>query len=305
MAVRHATEEDLSALLQLNSTEIWQDPFYWKSIDQQQRWEDGMWWADPELLAWYYSVLQATGGGILVVESDDEIIGELDYVQSYDDITGFSGNRLHIIWLLTHPDYRQQGIAQQLLQFLSSSTDLPIWVEPEDNRSDALYQKFGKQVFSISNWQLDIHDMPASLPDDRLEYNVLSLESVLELSSSYSLLLGRYYAPNYDSLQLTMSDPVYAYMWGNTRKPEVFEYQLTTTNVYAIMTQYPRIWVNHGYDPQELQRILGAISLTLFEQGFDKIYIQLYNHPTLSKILQNLHYICTIADDPVYQLYPL
>jgi len=302
MAIRQAELTDVDAIVSLNVAEYWEDHSVWQQSSQSKRFAKAIWWGDHELYSWYLTNLQRTGGGVLLLVDAGQILATLEYCLSYDYIGDFRGSRAHIIWLLVHPQHRRKGYARQLIHQLRSELTVPIWVEPEDIRSEQLYESLGSRRYTISNWQLNINQISDFLLDSRLPYTVNPLSQLEHLSSTYSLIIGRYYAPAYDLEQFLHSTVVEQYMWGNTAIPDVHHYEFGSTNVYAVMTQYPRIWVNQDYQTSELKRILGSISLHLFEMGFDNLYLQVYNESNLNSMLRQLGYQCEIEADPVYAI---
>ncbi len=301
MIIREATSEDLEALLALNRAEY--PGVDWDSLNRFERWEIGMWWVDPELLQWHFDILRRCNGGILVIESNSHITAELDFCESWEELPNYSGNRYHIIWLTTHPLHRRQGLSSQLVSELHRRTNHPIWVEAEDSRTVGLYGKIGKENHFLSNWRVEINDITEYYLDNRLEYTVISYEDLDQKKSDYFALIGRYYAPAFDLSQLRYSDPIKELMWADTPSNILHHYRKNETEVIALMTQFPRIFVSKSYMREDLEAILASVCLQLFEMGFDSLEFQVYYHVDLISILSNLGFSEVIQKDPVYELF--
>ena len=287
-SIRLSTTDDLQGILNLNVKEYWSDIQKWKKASQRARHDIGGWWADIKLLEWYFNVLKLGNGGIAIAEINNQIIGELDYVVGYDSFSNYKGIRGHIIWLLVDKEWRQSGIATALINFVKNLIQVPFWVEAEDQRTTNLYSKLGKVNHYLDTWEMDLPSTDINKP---VKFNMkeTDFKSSLELlQKDWELRIGRYYAYAYDFQMLQQSEPVYEYVWGNTSGIEFVKILINQTEVYALLTQYPRIFTKKDLSFDDLRDLIVVVLELLLERNFDNV------------VFQTLH--DSETQDPVYEI---
>lgn len=300
LTIRMASSDNLYLVLQLNTKEYTRNTPYWSSLTQFEKFEAAGWWTDHSLLEWYQKILGLCDGGILLLFANNNLVGELDYVVSYDSHGNVTEKRSHIIWLLVDEPYRNKGYAKYLINHLVSILPHPIWVEAEDSRSNSLYQKIGEQVHSICNWTVDVS---LSVTSDRFHETPISYQELHQkISDGWSPIIGRYYAPCYDVSYLRESDEVNSFVWGNTPKVDPVNVSVNGTDIIVIITQYLRIYVPQDFDIGNLLSILDYCSAKLLDIGFSEVYLQCYHTPQLHEIITGRGAMCTSEGDPVYRI---
>lgn len=299
-----ADRGDIERICKLNQNEYWEDI---KSVDKETQFRLGKWWIDTELLKWHKDRIEACGGNILIIKRDNEIIAELDFVRSKE----YDGNyfsRLHIIWLLVKKEYRRFGIAKRMIQNLKSRfPEYEIWVEPEDHRSLKLYQSIGVQRQSIDTWKLNSRDNFSKNNQYNFVENLKLLDyrqliNMIE-ENKVSCIMGRYYAPSFDIEQLNNSEDVHQYIWGETAKTSIFVCKSNNLKLYAILTQYLRIYIdNPNYDKEDFDLLVEYILTKTFSLGFEEIFIQVYHNLKLTGTLKKLG--CKLDEEnyPIFKL---
>ena len=116
-------------------------------------------------------------------------------------------------------------------------------------------------------------------------------------------IIGRYYAPVFDIEQLHNSNEVHQYIWGETTKPSVFVCKVNNLTVYAIMTQYLRVYTDNPlYEMEDFELLLEYILHKTVSLGFEEIYIQVYTDLTLTNILKKLGSIIDGENYPIFNL---
>lgn len=302
--VRLCKMEDLSSILSLNVSEYYRDLNVWQNHTQRERWELTSWWGDIDLLNWHYQVLKSSNGGIIIASLGDKVIGELDYVTSHD----FDGDkpiqRYHIIWVIVDKNYRREGIAHTLISYLQNiSQGVPIWVEAEDDRTENLYNTVGQKKLLLTNWtsKNNMNNFQTSIPH---KINSMNYENILNLikNGEWKVLIGNYYAPEFDINQLIRADEVQEYIWGDLPPADIIEYKMESIHVIAVLTQYPRILVKSGYSLPDIVDILKDLLIRIHDIGFEEIYIQYYLDDRIEIILKELNLISQGNKDVVYEL---
>lgn len=302
--VRLCKMEDLSSILSLNVSEYYRDLNVWQNHTQRERWELTSWWGDIDLLNWHYQVLKSSNGGIIIASLGDKVIGELDYVTSHD----FDGDkpiqRYHIIWVIVDKNHRREGIAHTLISYLQNiSQGVPIWVEAEDDRTENLYNTVGQKKLLLTNWtsKNNMNNFQTSIPH---KINSMNYENILNLikNGEWKVLIGNYYAPEFDINQLIRADEVQEYIWGDLPPADIIEYKMESIHVIAVLTQYPRILVKSGYSLPDIVDILKDLLIRIHDIGFEEIYIQYYLDDRIEIILKELNLISQGNKDVVYEL---
>jgi GNAT superfamily N-acetyltransferase len=294
----------LVAILELNKKEYWFDIEKWGKESMITRWKKGSWWVDPKTIQWHWDVLNQCHGGIIIAIIQGKIIAELDYVLSKDHIGSKLIKRYHIIWLLVDKDHRRMGIAKKLIQKLQElSQNIPIWVEAEDKRSDSLYRSIGKPIQYISNWSTNlVNSELLNNFDGDVTYSP-DLKLIFErYKQEWRLIIGKYYAPSYDIVQISNSDQVDTLIWGNAQPAKIVEYKLNKTKAIGIVTQYPRVLVKNTYDRAEISQIIAHLAFDALAVGFDSIYLQVYSSDDLNEILPTIGFRQMGELDNIYQL---
>jgi len=293
-----ANQTDLDQVLRLNVREYWEEIDQWKQDDEVNRWNISSWWGDIKLLRWHYSVLEKCDGGIFIARDKHHVVGELDFVRSYPSSPKESP-RVHIIWILSDPDHRRKGIAKNLIRALQTQVDIPIWVEPEDERTISLYDQTGSVVKYLTNWRIDNIKYI-----DNLESHPVSINQLFNpVRKDNWILIGNYYSPCFDFNQLANSEEVYQYIWGNTPSHEYYSYEHDHTSATALLTQYPRIAFSSLDYMDEVKDLIWQMSSDILQMGFPSVHLQFYTNNALETILQELEFECEIERDPVYQLF--
>jgi hypothetical protein len=252
-------------------------------------------------------IIQNCKGNILLATYNGKIIGQLDYVFSDDHDQSFF-TRIQIIWLLIDQNYRNLGIAKYLISSLKERyPDIEIWVEAEDNRSLSLYNSIGLKKKHLDNWVLkrDRFKFDNMSKPGIKEFKSISFKSLLELISDnkIKLLIGKYFAPFFDIQQMLHSDEVHEFLWGNTEKPQIRSYQIHDLQVYIIMTQYLRVYVNiTNVEQDDLIAILHDGIAKTFTIGFDDIMVQVYKEDNLNAILTEVGFTIESESDPIFKL---
>ena len=302
--VRLGKMEDLSSILSLNISEYYRDLSIWQEHTQRERWELSSWWGDIDLLNWHFEVLKSSNGGIIVAIHGDKIIGELDYITSHDFDGDAPIQRYHIIWIIVDKDYRRKGVAHTLIRYLQNiSQGAPIWVEAEDDRTENLYNAMGTKKLHLTNWisKNNMNNIGTSIPH---KINSVNNEYLLDIvkSGEWKVLIGNYYAPEFDINQLIRAEKVQEYIWGELPPADIIEYKLENIHVIAVLTQYPRILVKSGYKLLDFIDILSDILIRIHNIGFEEIYIQYYLDDRIEEILSKLNLISQGNKDVVYEL---
>ena len=301
MKIRKADLNDLPELIRLNQNDF-DEIKDWSSLSQKEKWSIGLWWVDIELLSWYFHSLIESKGGIIVIEDTDKIIGQLDYSISFDFTNKFEGTRLHIVWLIIDKNYRGKGHAKNLINYLTTTYDFPIWVEAEDEKSDNLYKKIGKQIEEISNWELSIFDYNQINLPKLMKIEHSSLKQISKIFNKYERIIGRYYTPTHDTYQLINGHLVSEFIWGDTEEAKVIKMNYKSIELYAILTQYPRIFIHPTFNEDDFSQALNIIFGLIFDIGFDHIFIQIYNSSKINKLMLENSCKQIIQSDPIYQL---
>lgn len=302
--VRLCKMEDLSSILSLNVSEYYRDLNVWQNHTQRERWELTSWWGDIDLLNWHYQVLKSSNGGIIIASLGDKVIGELDYVTSHDFDGDKPFQRYHIIWVIVDKNYRREGIAHTLISYLQNiSQGVPIWVEAEDDRTENLYNTVGQKKLLLTNWtsKNNMNNFQTSIPH---KINSMNYENILNLikNGEWKVLIGNYYAPEFDINQLIRADEVQEYIWGDLPPADIIEYKMESIHVIAVLTQYPRILVKSGYSLPDIVDILKDLLIRIHDIGFEEIYIQYYLDDRIEIILKELNLISQGNKDVVYEL---
>lgn len=296
--IRPAGSEDLDQIVRLNVREYWDSQKTWQDEDQYNRWEQAGWWGDRQLLEWHFGILSRLNGGIILAIRSGQVVGQLDYIQSVGS-SADEPNRLHIIWVLVDRNHRRVHIASRLLKYIQNFSSRPVWVEPEDERSRNLYQKFGSITKYLTNW---------ILPRTGLTPFVKGSDGTLDqlfdtVINQHWFLIGNYYAPEFDYLQLKYSDPVHQFIWGNSPARLCRRYEIEQCRVIALLTQYPRIALSTIPSNEKLILIFSTICHDIFDLGFDNIQFQYYDDNRVNQALEQLGFQCIIEHDPVYSLF--
>lgn len=305
--IRNYEERDLREIIQLNVNEYqWNDNF--NNLTKIQKFEKARWWFDKKLLKWHIDILKRCRGGIILAIHDNQIIGELDYAMSIDSNDRENYERLHIIWILIDKKYRNKNVATTLIDYLKQNhSNISINVEAEDNRSFLLYSKLGKEFAKIENWSLFKNNFITQNNFSNKNYNIIEYSSVVSfLKNNVFTILGRYYCPEFDLLQLSNSNEVHEFIWGEMNQAEIFQFKTDDIEVLSIMTQYPRIYINQIKKTEKTNKDLISIFIhiheILFSYGFDVIYIQIYSeHNSIINLIQNVGYIKT-EEDVLFQI---
>ena len=305
MRVRLGKKEDLSSVLSLNLSEYYNDPNEWLDQTQRERWELASWWGDIDLLNWHYKVLKSCNGGIIVTCVGDKIVGQLDYIKSQDNNGDIPIVRYHIIWVLVDGDYRRKGIAHLMINYLKGiSKDIPIWVEAEDKRTDNLYSAIGQKKLVLTNWISKNNLKFVTYLSLHGKINAIDYEKLLTLvkNGEWKVLIGNYYAPEFDLNQLIYAKEVQEYIWGELPPADIIEYNLNDIHVIAILTQYPRILIKSGSNLHDFDNILTDILKRIHDIGFEEIHFQYYCDDRIEKIFDKLELISQGNKDTVYEL---
>ncbi|MHA2029108.1 MAG: GNAT family N-acetyltransferase [Candidatus Kariarchaeaceae archaeon] len=302
-----ASSINIHEISRLNQEEYWNDL---TDISEEQRFQLGKWWVFPNLLEWHMKIIQKCNGNIVLVTYNNKIIAQLDYIESIDYDNGNYFKRIHIIWLLVHKNYRKLGIAKLLISKLKQKyPNNEIWVEPEDDRSLKLYDSMGKKRKYLDNWKLRKHEFTiiSNFQQGIKELEPINFEKLVELiqEKHARLLIGKYYAPVFDIMQLLHGDAVYGFIWGNTVKPKVHVYKIKELTVYIIPTQYLRIYVNQAnFKEEDLISILKLIISKTFDYGFEELMIQVYKEDNLNEILRKIGFTIDSENHPIFMLNP-
>ena len=118
----------------------------------------------------------------------------------------------------------------------------------------------------------------------------------------WKLLIGNYYAPEFDINQLINAEEVHEYIWGDLPPADIIEYKLDNIHVIAVLTQYPRILIKSGYNLPDIVDILKELLIRIHDIGFEEINIQYYLDERIEKILNELDLISQGNKDAVYEL---
>ncbi len=305
LKVRLGKREDLLSVLSLNVSEYYRDLSDWQDHTQRERWEVASWWGDIDLLNWHYRVLKSSNGGIIVACIGDKIVGELDYIISHDTDEAIPIKRYHIIWVLVNGDYRRKGIAHLMINYLKEiSQGLPIWVEAEDERTENLYNAIGNKKLILTNWISKnnfnyVNNLSIHCRINSIDYvNLLTLIK----NGEWRVLIGNYYAPEFDLNQLINAEEVQGYIWGELPPADIIEYKLDNIHVIAVLTQYPRILVRSGYNLLDIVNILKDLLKRIHDMGFEEIYFQYYLDDRIEKIFNELELVSQGNKDTVYEL---
>lgn len=299
-----ATKSHLHEICKMNRAEYWVSI---EGISDDELFRLGKWWVKPDLLEWHYRILQKCGGNIILAIYQDKIIGHLDYAESVDFDTKPS-KRVHIIWLLVDQSYRRLGIANLLIQKLKRMYEnMEIWVEPEDERSLDLYSKLGIRKKFIDNWRLLEKDFKKKTlaQHDIREIGQISYRQLLEKLENFELklIIGKYYAPAFDLMQLSEGEPVHRYLWGEMDRARIIGFSYNNLTVYAIETQFLRLYSNTDkFKLHDFEILLSLIIARILGFGFGEIYVQIYNDNYLKKILSKLQFRIVEESYPIFSL---
>lgn len=302
MSISLAIVADIPNILRLNIDEYWDNYSDWENTGDQDRYEKAMWWGDERSLSWYHSILERIGGGIFIIRIDGIIVGELDYciTTEVDDKRSFQ--RVHIIWLLVDKKFRRQGLAEKLIEKLAY-LELPIWVEDEDERSNALYNKLGVKVRKIVNYFTD-----EIIVNSLLDIKTTALSNKKDVyddirrklySGELRVLIGNYYAPSFDIAQLQIKDPLNM-IWGGMNSADIVVYRKNSFEIYAILTQYSRIYIAGTIENEILKSVLADIFQRSLKIGFENIELQFYENNLDPKIITDIGFTQLSNDDNVY-----
>ncbi|MCY3411480.1 MAG: GNAT family N-acetyltransferase [Candidatus Heimdallarchaeota archaeon] len=293
--IRQASEIDLNGILDLNRRVYFDSVENWKISGIHERYSKGMWWVDPSLLHWHFSILKKCEGGILVCEHNATIIAELDYVLTWEGEGRFK--RVHIIWNLVDARFRRLGISKKLMQTLCDTFDLPVWVEAEDRNSDALYSSSGRIITTIIN--LSKQECTKNIDLDSKPCSLQELFLMVQKGTIFPIL-GAYYCSSFDTAQLAFPDPQ-AILYGNLPPPQVIMYKIDNIEYYVILTQYIRVYVQKVPAMPVLLKLLQHSMSLISSMGFESIEVQLYESKILLSALEILDFQ-ELERDPVYQL---
>ncbi len=305
MSIRYATKEDIHELFKLNMEEYFPKGF--ENVNLMDRYEQGMWWADLELFQWHFDILQRADGGILLLIEDNQIIGELDYVLSYDFDAGKPIKRYHIIWLFISYKFRRKGHASRLIKYLTNSVEHDIWVEDEDKRSRRLYEKLGFEYKKILNYCLLEPNSSAEENQVWIRREIIVQNKIytdlnrMVATGELRTVIGRYYAPSFDIAQLSYPDPKMM-IWGQMEPADVIVYEVDGGMIYALMTQYTRVYLKGEISSSELTGILKDLFPKIMEYGFETIELQFYESEIDTDMLLSLGFKLKSDNDYVYKI---
>lgn len=307
VSIRVANETDLDLIIDLNRSEYRDGHSDWKIFGVLANYEIAMWWGDKSLLQWHYSILKQTGGGILLLFVDDVLVGELDYCISSDQFSGKQISRAHIIWLLVDSKWRGMGFAKRLINTLKGKLEFDIWVEAEDERSIGLYESLGEKITTIVNYN------STNYIKKFLENEDVNIETITSSEHNYQqianefndgklrILIGRYYAPHFDILQLTKPDP-HGIILGGMRRPDIISYHKKHFRILALVTQYPRVYMRGEINRSSLKYILNDIFDRIALKNYESIELQFYNGDIDTSILMELGFVSISDDDILYKI---
>ncbi|MDH5402370.1 MAG: GNAT family N-acetyltransferase [Candidatus Heimdallarchaeota archaeon] len=301
--IQLATSDDLTAILKLNINEYWQNVNEWDEASQANRIKIGSWWGDDRILGWHWDILLKSDGGIIIAKKDNQVIGELDFVKSIDIIDNQTITRIHVIWLLVDKIHRKEGVAEKLIEYLKSIVNgIPIFVEAEDERTTNLYEKLGRQALNTSNWSLETtSEFINEYFNSEINETELSNNIIFDFIHA-ECIIGRYHAPSFDLNQLVYSDISTPYIWGDGIEHLFYKYSLNFTQCFAVITQYPRIYVETGFVWEDLKLIIPHIFARCMIEGFSSIEIQIYENKIVNKLLLSIGSTLLLENDPVYQI---
>ncbi len=110
------SSSDIPGLVALNLKDLKTKATYsadrWNKLSRLERWQHGGPRLDLETLALHLQIIDEAGGVILIARRADQIIGELELLIE-NHRPGIQ--QAFIMWMVVHPDYRQQNIGTQLV----------------------------------------------------------------------------------------------------------------------------------------------------------------------------------------------
>lgn len=302
ITTRLARTGDIDTLFQMNMREYFPDGQ--QDIDLQTRYIRGLWWADLELFHWYYNLLLSCSGGILIALEGTRIVGQLDFVRTKEIHFNEAKGRVHILWLLVDVSFRRVGVAEELTRTLVELVNEIVWVEDEDQRSKNLYLKLGRPIVKILNYSCPDSDI-GSTGDTLPLVQPVTLSDLFTISQSGILLtiIGNYYTQNFDIAQLAFPDNK-GMILGQLPQPQVFRYDMQNGSIYAIITQYLRVYLSGKMD-MTFPHILTDIITRVAKIGFESIELQFYNTSPIALHLQEIEKLgfeLVSENDDVFEL---
>ena len=278
--------EDISKIVALNVSDVaeWRHrgsdfedlgPATWNELTKFERWVHGGPWLDPDLLRHYAQVTTAAGGEILIAETDEgDIVGELDYIKGPDPPHGIRG---HLIWVITHLDWRRQGIGRKLVEEAKTRLEgmniksLRTW--PEDERSEQFYICTGFQPIDLM-LKLDLPDIS--------HFPTKTRSSRIEIKPTESL--PNYLLERYHQIIGTNNHPVYdlANAFGEKEQETLLKrngkLSLTCWLVqesqwvgFAIIGSSLKIWIRE--DLTQKQELISEIAYLTVKEGLERNFL--------------------------------
>lgn len=311
ITIRPYQETDSLQIIQLNTLEYKVDLKFISSLSTVEKFALADWWSSPEVFSWYLQLLHSANGGIIVAQNaSGTIIGHLDYLLE----NSFHRNTLHIFWLITHPDYRNKGVAKQLIQHVQGiakeNNTTKLLVEAEDSRSDALYRSLGVIDRYLSNWYYDYEWYLQNLANTFVLPEYIQVEEVKELSYQYIQnwfrVVGEYDTPSFDFhlLQKSKGSIVEQIIWGDRVVESVYKYSFGKLKFLVICTQYLRVYSNEpAIDYTFFGAIIQDALMKTFIHDYIGVNLQIYDSKEFRETLESIGFVEEEETmDPLYDL---
>jgi GNAT superfamily N-acetyltransferase len=170
LTIDYADSKDIHELSKLNqqTVDVWWHfdtegnpgrPASWEDLTRLERYQNGGFWMDPDLLAFHFDVVRQAGGMIIVAREDNRIVGEVELIFEH---VSRNEKIAHITWIIVEPKYRRKKIGTKLMEFCRDvaiqTGSKVITLAAETQEAEAFYSAIGfSQLTKMGCFSKSLH----------------------------------------------------------------------------------------------------------------------------------------------------